>query len=123
MKNNNSLGQKIRSFRKAVGISQQELEIAIETSFGTISRIEHNQTNPTKETLLKIISTLNIGPYDAASLFEIDISSELIKLLDISKIMHTFTSIDQLANHLVNNTFNEIEGAWGVVCRNPAIFS
>jgi transcriptional regulator with XRE-family HTH domain len=42
-------------------MSQLELEAAIDSSAGAISRIENNQVNPTKETILNIAKILNLN--------------------------------------------------------------
>jgi len=47
-----SIGDKVKNFRKQAGMSQFNLELEIGASTGSISRIENNQINPTKETLL-----------------------------------------------------------------------
>jgi len=57
----NTLGNKIRVFRKLKGLSQLDLELAIGASTGTISRIENNDTNPSKETILKIAKVLGLN--------------------------------------------------------------
>lgn len=57
----NTIGNKIRVFRKLNGMSQLDLELAINTSTGTISRIENNETNPSKETILRISKVLKIN--------------------------------------------------------------
>lgn len=55
------IGDKIRFFRKRSGVSQFDLETAIEASPGSLSRIENGSTNPTKETLHKIIKHLHLN--------------------------------------------------------------
>lgn len=66
-----ALGEKLRNFRKRAGMSQLELEAAIQTSPGVISRIEAGKVNPTKETLLQIGKVLNLKENDLADLLEI----------------------------------------------------
>lgn len=66
-------GQKIRQFRKREGITQLELELRIDASFGSISRMESGQTNPSKETLHLISEALELDPYETAYLFGIEI--------------------------------------------------
>lgn len=56
----NLIGQRLRRFREAKGFTQQQLELAIDASFGHISRIESGKINPTKETLLKITEVLKL---------------------------------------------------------------
>ncbi len=57
----NTLGNKIRVFRRLKGLSQLDLEVLIGASSGVISRIESNVTNPTKETLDKISRALKLN--------------------------------------------------------------
>mgnify|MGYP001485662799 CR=1 FL=1 len=61
----NTLGNKIKVFRKLKNFSQFELELAAGLSPGTISRIENNETNPTKETLSKLIEILELNQYES----------------------------------------------------------
>ena len=57
----NTLGNKIRVFRKLKGFSQLDLELSIGASTGTISRIENNDINPTKETIHRIAKVLKLN--------------------------------------------------------------
>ncbi len=57
----NTLGNKIRVFRRLKGLSQLDLEVLIGASSGVISRIESNVTNPNKETIFKIIESLDLN--------------------------------------------------------------
>jgi len=66
-------GQRIRQFRKKAGITQIELELRINASFGSISRMENGLTNPTKETLFLISQAIKLTPYETAYLFGIQI--------------------------------------------------
>lgn len=59
----------LKKYRKEKGISQLQLEILAELNHGTISRIENEKTNPSKETLLKIASVLKLAPDEAYYLF------------------------------------------------------
>lgn len=56
----NTLGNKIRVFRKLKGFSQLDLELAIGASTGSLSRIENNDINPTKETVMRLAEVLNL---------------------------------------------------------------
>jgi transcriptional regulator with XRE-family HTH domain len=64
-----TLGQKIRQYRNRAKLTQLELELAIGTSQGSVSRIENDLINPTKETLSKIIDALDLYGEEAADLF------------------------------------------------------
>lgn len=77
--NNNQTGQRIRQFRKAAGITQIELELRINASFGSISRMENGLTNPTKETLFLIARALNLNAYQTAELFGIELGESSYK--------------------------------------------
>lgn len=84
-----TLGEKIRMFRKRAGLSQSDLELEIDASFGSLSRIENDQTNPTKETLMKISKVLGLREDEISYLFQIrdpEISEEdienIIKISD-----------------------------------------
>ncbi|HEX9804179.1 MAG TPA: helix-turn-helix transcriptional regulator [Candidatus Dojkabacteria bacterium] len=56
-----TIGQRIRIFRQKRNISQLDLEVSIAASGGTVSRIEHDRINPTKETILKIAKVLELN--------------------------------------------------------------
>jgi len=68
MSDSNHLGAVLKQFRKSKGITQQELELLIEAAPGHVSRIESGTTNPTKETLIKIIKQLSLTEKEANSL-------------------------------------------------------
>lgn len=57
----NKLGDKIRYFRKRAKMSQLDLEVAIGTSPGAISRIENGEVNPTKDTIDKVSESLSLN--------------------------------------------------------------
>ncbi len=59
-----SLGNKIKYFRERAGLTQFDLELALRTSPGSISRIEKGKTNPTKETLYKIHEVLDLNAFE-----------------------------------------------------------
>ncbi|MDQ6985248.1 MAG: helix-turn-helix transcriptional regulator [Candidatus Dojkabacteria bacterium] len=63
------VGQRIKYFSKRAGISQLDLEVNIEASHGSISRIEKGITNPSKESLLKITQELNLNKLEKDYLF------------------------------------------------------
>jgi len=56
----NNIGQRLKYFRTRQNISQMDVELAIEASFGSISRIESDKVNPTKETIEKIVQFLKL---------------------------------------------------------------
>jgi transcriptional regulator with XRE-family HTH domain len=59
-----SIGAKVKYFRARGGLSQLELELAIGAAQGSISRIESDKVNPTKETLEKISQVLHLSSYE-----------------------------------------------------------
>lgn len=71
-----NLGQRIKYFRKRSKLSQMELELRINASFGSVSRMENGITNPTKETLFSIAEALELSAVETATLFGINISEE-----------------------------------------------
>jgi transcriptional regulator with XRE-family HTH domain len=89
-----TLGDKIMHFRKKAGFSQFELEIEIDASPGSLSRIEHGSTNPSKETLNKIAEALNLN------FREVDyLNGPLSKLPSESEINDAVDSIHQYLNN------------------------
>ena len=64
-----TIGQKVRFFRTHRKMSQFDLELAIDASNGSISRIENDQTNPTKETLESISKILELNLFERNYLF------------------------------------------------------
>lgn len=56
-----TLGEKIKMFRLDSGISQFNLETALDLGYGSISRMESNQTIPTRPTLKKIAQFLKLN--------------------------------------------------------------
>lgn len=69
-------GEKIKNFRKRAGMSQLGLEVEIDASAGSISRIENGDVNPTKETLFKIAEALKLNGSETASLFGLETQKE-----------------------------------------------
>lgn len=89
-----SIGEKVREFRNRADLSQFELETIIEAATGTISRIETDQVNPTKETLLRIASALDLSGLETASLFSLDhiILNQNSNVIDLKKVLERITS-------------------------------
>lgn len=65
----NTLGNKIKVFRRLRGLSQLDLEVMVGSSSGVISRIESNVTNPSKETLERISDSLNLNILEGEYLY------------------------------------------------------
>jgi len=70
-----TIGKRIKQFRKRANVTQLELELRINASFGSISRMENGLTNPTKETLFAIANALGLTGVETAILFGIDVGS------------------------------------------------
>jgi transcriptional regulator with XRE-family HTH domain len=66
-----SLGEKIRYYRKRMHMSQLILECSCNLCMGSVSRLESNQINPTKETLVKIVRVLKLNNEEILDLFGI----------------------------------------------------
>lgn len=56
-----NVGGRIKYFRKQAGLTQLDLEMKAGISTGALSRIESNQKNATKETILAISQALNLS--------------------------------------------------------------
>ncbi len=102
-----SLGEKIRNFRKRAGKSQFELETAIGAANGTVSRIESNEVNPTKETLLKVIDTLDLNILESVTLFGIN-PSNISNLLKLPKEILGSNNLDEILQKSVDSIVYEL---------------
>lgn len=101
------LGNRIKQFRNRACISQLELEMRIETSPGSISRIENGQVNPTKETLLKIVEALDLNPFEYASIFNLHVK-EIPQLVRSLNHMNSSLSFDQALQNTVDAIAKEL---------------
>lgn len=72
-----TVGEKIKFFRQRMCRSQLEVELDTGLGNGTMSRIERGITNPTKETIIKIASSLSLNPKETGYLFNINLYSEV----------------------------------------------
>ena len=102
MNSYSTLGEKIRYFRKRIGMTQLDLELGIDAASGSISRIENNEVNPTKETLHKIAKSLNLNPAENSILMGIETKS-FASLLGVSRSLH-----DLNLDHVLKSSVNEI---------------
>ena len=64
-------GQKVKFLRNRQKVSQFHLEMMIGAAAGSISRIEADKVNPSKETLLAISKALELSKAETAYLFGI----------------------------------------------------
>ncbi len=120
----NSIGQKIKNFRKRAGKSQFDLELDIEASPGSISRIESGEVNPTKETLMKIVSALELTYFESNSLFGIQ-PPQVEKLLKISKELYNSSDFDEILQKAVNDIVFELKllSAFIAVVKNGKLYA
>lgn len=68
-----TLGEKIRFFRKRAQVSQLDLELLANIGEGSICRIEKNVINPSKETLIKIATALDLSAIETGYMFDINL--------------------------------------------------
>ncbi|MFS8131462.1 MAG: helix-turn-helix domain-containing protein [Candidatus Dojkabacteria bacterium] len=101
------LGQKIRNFRIRTGRSQLELEIEMESSSGSLSRIENGEVNPTKETLMKLITILNLSSFEAATLFGFEMT-DIPNLLKTSVNIANAKDLEEVLQRSVNDIVFEL---------------
>lgn len=64
-----TIGKLIKQYRRNKRLSQMELETSAGLCFGVLSRIENSRTNPSKETLLKIGTSLDLSNEELLLLF------------------------------------------------------
>lgn len=104
----NTVGKKIKEFRKRSGLSQMELEIEVNAAFGSISRIENGLINPTKETLLAIADALQLNFMERSFLLMNDFKNSSINFNPFGKGVQL--EIEQGQTGIVENcqkTINE----------------
>ncbi|MCA9385766.1 helix-turn-helix domain-containing protein [Candidatus Dojkabacteria bacterium] len=100
--NKNSLGHYLRLFRNQKGISQLDLEMQIGLAAGSISRIESGKSNPTKETLAKIVGALELQPLQVATLFNVKVD-DLASLVSASHKIHSSLDLNEILQNAVNS--------------------
>lgn len=103
--NNTSLGQKIRTYRQRLGLSQFQLAKSLcKEDAGWISKIENGRSNPTKETIADIANALKLETNEIASLYGLYIkdihplieqTTEILSSLDLLEIL------DKTSNDLI----------------------
>lgn len=97
-----TIGEKIRNYRTQRQFSQLDLETEAGMANGSVSRIEHGSTNPTKETIADIALALKLNAHEIANLYGIDDynPAELIKAA--SKLFKS-KDISELAKNIVDD--------------------
>lgn len=93
--NEPTLGELIKNYRMEKGLSQLELEVGIGAAFGSLTKIENNKINPSKQSLHKIIEFLELPPMAAARLFNIDIGIISNVITQLNKLQNV-TELNQL---------------------------
>ena len=101
-----TLGEKLRHFRTMKGISQSQLETEADLAFGTISRIENSQINPTKETINKIGEVLDLLENDLTYLIGLRDSLPAKREIDeiVQQIQPVFDQ-ETFPSYLMDNRF------------------
>ncbi len=97
-----TVGQKIKRFRKRAGLSQLSLELAIEASPGSLSRIESGKVNPTKETIVDIATALELETKEIASLFGIEVYDNHHLFEETTRILSTH-NLQEVLDMAVDN--------------------
>ncbi len=120
----NAVGEKIRRFRKRAGVSQFELELRINASPGSISRIESGQVNPTKETLQKVIEVLDLKVFEAGSLFNLNFD-EFPKMVNLAKKLSSSLDFEEVLQYAVNEITNELGflGSVLLLCEGDYVYA
>src|SRR5260221_7834309 len=103
------IGLKIRNFRLRAGLSQLELEGKIEAAPGSLSRIESGQVNTSKETLVKIVEALDLVTYDAATLFNLDTTEELNRIVKLTKKLNSSLELNKVLENISNEVAKELK--------------
>lgn len=102
----NTTGSLIRKFRLRSGLSQFELENKIGAAFGSISRIELNKVDPSKETINKIVEVLNLSTHEAALLYALDINYYSSLTRSINHI-HSQKTLNEMLSAAVDSMSEE----------------
>lgn len=112
-----TLGRKLYAFREDRKISQTRVEVETGLSFGTISRIENNVINPTKETLTRISAFLRLD------------SSEFNYLIGFNAVYPSKTDVNYVVSQLETSLSEAdfpgyiMDSTFRVWCWNPQILS
>ncbi|WP_111931605.1 helix-turn-helix domain-containing protein [Clostridium tertium] len=97
------LGEKVKTLRKALKITQKELAIAVGVSQSTIGMIEGNKQGASNDTLLKLAKALNTTIDNLLSNDSVD--SEIKKNIELSKKAERDIAKD------LEKTLNELENS------------
>lgn len=64
-----SIGEKLKFYRHEAMYPQKSVELRLKMSFGSLSKIESGQTNPTKETMKKLANLYELTLEQKIDLF------------------------------------------------------
>ena len=102
---NVSIGSQIKSYRQKIKLTQQELAERSELSLPFINLVENDKRNLSVETLLKILSGLEVSPSEFFLPFSKEFNSDLSELVSNiqsnqypDKYIHLFKEILELSN-------------------------
>lgn len=112
---NKTLGQKIEYYRKRAKMSQLDLEIAIGAGQGSISRIENDQVNPTKETIQKIIEILSLSAFEAGDIYNINIVDEFEKYSSLFSSLNSLKTLNSTIEQISKDLIKYVGGKYSVV--------
>ncbi len=96
---NQNIGQKIKTYRVRKGMTQLELENKLNLANGSLTKIESGKVMPGRETIVKIIDTLNLSPHESAMLLGLSVSkiAEVIDVISNIMILEDEMEISQAA--------------------------
>lgn len=101
------LGRKIYVLREDRKLSQSKLEVEAGLSFGTLSRIENGNINPTKETLVKIADVLDL--HDDEFGYLIGRQNNCVEEKDAQKLLSLLENsikLEKVPLYLMDNKFH-----------------
>lgn len=108
-------GKKIRYFRERVNESQLNIELAMNASPGTLSRIENGQTNPTKETLLKISRYLKLNRLETAYLLgDTDKPSSIEEINEVRDRLKEYFGKKDVVAYLTDDRYRLVAASKGI---------
>ena len=100
------LGRKIYVLREDRALSQTKLEVEAGLSFGTLSRIENGNINPTKETIIKIAQVLDLQDDEFNYLISLQKSSPDVKEVErVVGLMKNNFDKQVVPMYLIDNQF------------------
>src|SRR5690625_7519112 len=92
MMNKNKIGNQLKALRKAKNLTTQELADKVSISQSYLSRFENGRANPDIEMLESILTALGTNLSSFFALELVDMTEDLIQLLDTVKKLSTEAS-------------------------------